>query len=56
VCLAACSRPIHWLIKPQWQCCFLGSDNGGGSAFVPTCVSMVLELDDGQWLRWLQKS
>jgi hypothetical protein len=53
--LAACNRHVHRLTKPQWRWCFLGSGNGGGSAFVPTCVSAALELNDDRWLRWLQE-
>jgi hypothetical protein len=42
MCLAACNRLLHRLTKPHWWGCSLGSDNGGGSAFLPTCVSMTL--------------
>jgi hypothetical protein len=55
MCLAACSRPVHRLTKPCWRWCSLGSDNGGGSTFLPACVSATLELDGGRWLRWLQE-
>jgi hypothetical protein len=53
MCLATCSEPVHRLTKPRWRWCFLGSSNGRGSAFLLACVSAVLELDGGRWLRWL---
>jgi hypothetical protein len=48
MCLDACSRPVHRLTKPRWRWCSLGSGNGGGSAFLSTCVSATLELDGGR--------
>jgi hypothetical protein len=53
--IAACSRPVHRLTKPRWRWCSLVSGNGGGSAFLPACISATLELDGGRRLRWLQK-
>jgi hypothetical protein len=53
MCFATCSEPVHRLTKPRWRWCFLESSNGRGSAFLLACVSAVLELDGGRWLRWL---
>jgi hypothetical protein len=33
----------------------LGPGNGGGSVFLPACVSMALELGGGRWLCWLRE-
>jgi hypothetical protein len=38
MCLGACSRPVHRLTKPRWQCCFFGSGNGGCSGSLSTLV------------------
>jgi hypothetical protein len=56
LCLAACSGSVHRLTKPRWWWCSLGSDNGGGSTFLPVCVSATLEMNGGRWLQWLQTS
>jgi hypothetical protein len=49
---AACSL-TH---KASLTMVFLGSSNGGGSAFLPACILTVLELGGDRWLRWLQKT
>jgi hypothetical protein len=50
MCLAACSRPVHRLTKPLWRWCFLGSCNGGGSAFITVFILETLELGSGRSL------
>jgi hypothetical protein len=49
MCFPACSRPVHRLTKPHWRWCLFGSDDGGGSASLPTCVlTAALECGGGR--------